>query len=245
MFRANLCDYNLTLQYPQPVPFSTLAYINGSNPISSNTESGKYKAKLTKQEFMLEAQNRFAAKLVKRDGAFSKRERIRAREAWERSLAGRANGTIDSWYGCDIYDEMLDYAINFTFPWSTTFLSRNFDHMLIADMYYRSEPELRRHFRYLRHPRCLEPRSAYGRFCLPQRFVPCHVSLKHISMLFCPDPQTRAAIHAPTSKDWVESTPYPFGNSKHAPAYPNSAFINPSIDYSSGDPSMFHPFFRV
>lgn len=66
---------------------------------------------------MLEAQNRFATKLTKRDGALSKRERIRAREAWKRSLAGRANGTIDPWYGCDLYDEMVDYAVNFTFPW--------------------------------------------------------------------------------------------------------------------------------
>ena len=31
---------------------------------------------------------------------------------------------------------------------------------------------------------------------------------------FCIDPRTRAAIHAPTSKDWVESINYPFGNSK-------------------------------
>jgi hypothetical protein len=32
-------------------------------------------------------------------------------------LAGRANGTIDPWYGCALYDEMIDYAFNFTSPW--------------------------------------------------------------------------------------------------------------------------------
>ena len=31
---------------------------------------------------------------------------------------------------------------------------------------------------------------------------------------FCIDPRIRAAIHAPTSQDWVESIKYPFGNSK-------------------------------
>ncbi|KAN0088673.1 Alpha/Beta hydrolase fold [Tylopilus felleus] len=110
-----LCGYNLTLQYPQPEPFPTLGYVPGNNPSSSAESAGKYRMKLTMKEFMLEAQDRFAAKLVKRDISLSKRERIRAREAWKRSLA---NGTIDSWYGCDLYDEMLDYAINFTFPWS-------------------------------------------------------------------------------------------------------------------------------
>ena len=73
---------------------------------------------------MEEVQDRFATKLTKRDGALSKRERNRAREAWKRNLSGRANETIDPWYGCDLYDEILDYAINFTFPWCTTFLLR-------------------------------------------------------------------------------------------------------------------------
>lgn len=92
--------------------------------------SGKYKVKFTKQEFMLEAQNRFANKLAKRDGALLKHERIRARDAWKRSLADRSNGSIDSWYGCDLYDEMLDYAINFTFPWCRTSRLRYFGHLL-------------------------------------------------------------------------------------------------------------------
>ena len=47
-----------------------------------------------------------------------------------RSLADRANGTIDPWYGCDLYDEMIDYAVNFTFPWCMTFLLRYFNHPL-------------------------------------------------------------------------------------------------------------------
>ncbi|KAF8141830.1 Alpha/Beta hydrolase protein [Boletus edulis] len=116
--QTSLCGYDLTLQYPQPEPLPTLTYVSGNNPISSNGSSMKYRTRLTKQELMQEAQDRFAAKLSKRDALFSKHERIRARKAWKRSLANRANGTIDPWYGCDLYDEMLDYAVNFTFPWS-------------------------------------------------------------------------------------------------------------------------------
>ena len=39
------------------------------------------------------------------------------RELAKRDLIGRANGTIDPWYGCFIYDEMIDYALNYTYPW--------------------------------------------------------------------------------------------------------------------------------
>jgi hypothetical protein len=64
-------------------------------------------------------------------------------------------------------------------------------------------------------------------------------------MLLRSDPQTRAAIHAPTSENWTEVIYYPFGNSTPTPVYPNSVFINSSIDYSNIDPSMFRPFFRI
>ncbi|KAG8220809.1 Alpha/Beta hydrolase protein [Butyriboletus roseoflavus] len=181
--QSSLCGYNLTLQYPQPEPFPTLTFIPGNNPLSTTASSGKYNSKLTKQEFMLEAQNRFAAKLTKRDGALSKRERIRARDAWKRSLAGRPNGTIDPWYGCDLYDEMLDYAVNFTFPWS---LSKSSGGMF--DVY--------------NVPDALSPEAPMD------------------ASVFLNDPQTRAAIHAPTSHNWSEGISYPFGNSKPAPTRP-------------------------
>jgi hypothetical protein len=40
---------------------------------------------------------------------------------WKRDLSGRANGTLDPWYGCDMFDELLDYALNFTQPWGEHF----------------------------------------------------------------------------------------------------------------------------
>lgn len=45
-------------------------------------------------------------------------ERIRKRDMWKRDLTGRSNDSIDPFYGCDLWDEMVDYAKNFTFPWS-------------------------------------------------------------------------------------------------------------------------------
>lgn len=38
-----------------------------------------------------------------------------------RDLSGRANGTIDPWYGCFLTSELEDYALNFSLPWSKFF----------------------------------------------------------------------------------------------------------------------------
>ncbi|KAI0744837.1 hypothetical protein C8Q76DRAFT_789312 [Earliella scabrosa] len=39
-------------------------------------------------------------------------------QQWKHNLSGRANGTIDSSYGCFLRDELIDYAVNLTFPWA-------------------------------------------------------------------------------------------------------------------------------
>lgn len=36
----------------------------------------------------------------------------------KRDLIGRANGTIDPYYLCDLRFEVIDYAFNFSLPWS-------------------------------------------------------------------------------------------------------------------------------
>lgn len=46
------------------------------------------------------------------------KKRSEFQNQWKRDLRGRANGTVDRWYGCDLLTEMVDYAINFSFPWS-------------------------------------------------------------------------------------------------------------------------------
>lgn len=183
-----LCGYNLTLEYPQNGHFPTLTYTVGENPNSSDmSASRRYKARqgqFSKKLFLAEMEQRYNARLAKRSTSLSKHERVRARDAWKRDLTGRASGTIDAWYGCDVYDEMLDYAINFTFPWS---LSKDSGGMF--DVY--------------NIPDALNPEAPMD------------------GSVFLNDPQTRAAIHAPTSMNWTESIYYPFGN-----------------DYANGDPSV-------
>ncbi|KAI9568045.1 alpha beta-hydrolase [Boletus coccyginus] len=128
--QSELCGYDLNLQYPQPAHFST---VNAPIPSGSMLSSRKYDAKLTKKRFAGELQDRIVAKLRRRgsEGALLEYgERHGARDMWKRDLAGRANGTIDPWYQCDLYSEMVDYAINFTFPWSS---GGEFDYYNIPD----------------------------------------------------------------------------------------------------------------
>lgn len=54
-------------------------------------------------------------------------ERLVKRDQWKRDLTGRANGTIDPYYQCDLFQEMVDYALNYSLPWSTFVLRIDFD----------------------------------------------------------------------------------------------------------------------
>ena len=68
--------------------------------------------------FVGEARDRLTAKLREWGESFLEHnEPRRARDVWKRDLAGRANGAIDPWYQWDLYSEMVDYAIDFPFPW--------------------------------------------------------------------------------------------------------------------------------
>ncbi|KAH0834745.1 Alpha/Beta hydrolase protein [Lanmaoa asiatica] len=163
--QSALCGYNLTLQYPQPEHFPTL---KAPLPFLSSGYSGTYDARFTLKRLVREVQDRFVTRLKVRDGSpLEHGQRLHARD-WKRNLAGRANGTIDPWYQCDVYSEMIDYAVNFTFPWSLDGLT--FDQYNIPD--------------------ALSPEA------------PTDASV------FLNDPRTRAAIHAPTSKDWIEVTQF-------------------------------------
>ncbi|GJJ10947.1 hypothetical protein Clacol_005176 [Clathrus columnatus] len=48
-------------------------------------------------------------------------DRAAALSEWkaQRGLPGRGNGVIDPYYECDLYAELVDWAVNFTEPWST------------------------------------------------------------------------------------------------------------------------------
>ncbi|KAF8590899.1 alpha/beta-hydrolase [Ramaria rubella] len=105
--QAHLCGLDVNLTYPQEKLIPTIILpvqpIFGVPSSSSNLQQELAKRAKTVSDLT-------SSKL-------SKRDRVRRRLQWKRDLSGRANGTIDLWYGCDLFDEMVDYALNFTFPW--------------------------------------------------------------------------------------------------------------------------------
>ncbi|TBU47608.1 alpha/beta-hydrolase [Dichomitus squalens] len=157
--QQHLCGYDLNLTYPQNGHFPTLQVVNPTDPASPLiTENFS-----NKRQFFRKTLTRLAVEadtLRKRDGELV---------PVKRDLSLRANGTIDSWYGCFIYDELIDYALNFSAPWSET---QGFDVYQVQD--------------------ALNPESPID------------------GSSFYNDPQMVAALHAPTSKQWAGSIPYPF-----------------------------------
>lgn len=112
--RHHLCGYDLNLTYPQNGTFPTLNYTSGQQAALNRVASHTTRAARSLKDTIVD-------KLTKRqstEGESTYVSRSAKRSEWKRDLSGRANGTIDSWYGCDIFDEMIDYAVNFTFPWS-------------------------------------------------------------------------------------------------------------------------------
>jgi len=107
--REHLCGYDLNLTYPQSGVLPTVVAIE---PNTASYIKKRYKTPFTK--------NTLKAKIVSRSTVLTKRslgnqEHAAARRQWKRDLP--SSGTINPWYGCDLLDEIVDYAINFTFPW--------------------------------------------------------------------------------------------------------------------------------
>ncbi|KAF7980975.1 hypothetical protein HWV62_35776 [Athelia sp. TMB] len=125
--QTHLCGYDLNLTYPQTAPFPSLVdppttVLDPNSPYytppttSNSTSSSNGTASVL-------ASRAAKAKMLKR--AMEQPATLRSRavgeraEQWKRDLAGRANGTLDTWYGCFLFEQMTDYAINFTFPFNT------------------------------------------------------------------------------------------------------------------------------
>lgn len=105
--REHLCGYDLNLTYPQNGHFPTLQFVNPSDPHRSEFQS-------------LAAKRQFFRKTLSKSvlAASANAKRSEEGAVAKRDLSMRANGTIDPWYGCFIYDEMIDYALNYSEPWS-------------------------------------------------------------------------------------------------------------------------------
>ncbi|KAJ6537847.1 alpha/beta-hydrolase [Mycena capillaripes] len=170
--QTHLCGFDLNLTYPQSGHFPTLNLVG---PTSNSVLSQSLFNPTEDRARTLHASvsSRFAE--VHGRDALSKRSDLHQRrkaenQQWKRDLSGRANGTIDPFYGCFLLDELIDYAVNFTFPWS----NGEFD---VYDVPDATNPE----------------------------------PFKNASTFFN-DNRTRAALHSPTSKDWIRNFNYPFGS---------------------------------
>ncbi|TCD69154.1 hypothetical protein EIP91_008631 [Steccherinum ochraceum] len=126
--QAHLCGYDLNLTYPQTSKFPTL------NPpdIPGGSDSKTFMtSKIKSKSALMEAAHARFAQHVSENQGLSKRELEEKRDLvaikrdeWlmeKRDLTGRGNdSTIDPFYGCLIYEEMIDYALNFSIPWNLT-----------------------------------------------------------------------------------------------------------------------------
>lgn len=115
--RSDLCGYNLTLTYPQNGHFKTL-----DGPISDLFQNAFSRLKPTARRVIFSKREMASAvqkRALEHPGGLQRREA--SRQQWKRDLSQRPNGTIDPYYGCALYDEMVDYALNFSLPWSRSF----------------------------------------------------------------------------------------------------------------------------
>ncbi|KIK64583.1 hypothetical protein GYMLUDRAFT_981785 [Collybiopsis luxurians FD-317 M1] len=113
--QEHLCGYDVNLTYPQKGIIPTI-----TDPFTTTSSFGadsRSQPKLSRRKLSKRALLAARSDLSTRDiVAQTKREEERA--LWKRNLIGRPNGTLDPTYGCFLWEEMTDYAQNFTFPWT-------------------------------------------------------------------------------------------------------------------------------
>ncbi len=135
--RSHLCGFDLNLTYPQNGHFPSL---NPQLPSNLDTKSIRTKKKtLIKQALMIDAQ-------MSKRGLEVDEVRMQKRDEWKREAQRRASGGIDPTYGCDLFDELIDYALQFSFPWGKSIIHICYatQSILILNMKPRGERHLRR-----------------------------------------------------------------------------------------------------
>lgn len=136
--RTHLCGFDLNLTYPQNGHFPTLNLVRPTEH-SALSQSLLNPTEDRARTLHESVSTRFSE--VNGRDAFSKRSDFHERrqaehQQWKRDLSGRANGTIDPFYGCSLLDELIDYAVNFTFPWSKYLSPKSYCILTHEDYYY-------------------------------------------------------------------------------------------------------------
>ncbi|KAH8832752.1 Alpha/Beta hydrolase protein [Flagelloscypha sp. PMI_526] len=167
----DICNYTLDIQYPQPEPLPYIPLV--LSPIRDIPFAMAEQRRMGKN-VMMEVRRRFSSL-----DEPVKREKIEARRLegglHRRDLSLRpSDGSLDLWYGCDLLDEFIDYAVNYTYPWNVT--DNYMDYYDIPDVLEYPNPWQDWNFEDILN-----------------------------------NPAWRAALHAPTCKDWVQSFEYTFG----------------------------------
>ncbi|THU97262.1 alpha/beta-hydrolase [Dendrothele bispora CBS 962.96] len=121
--QEHLCGYDVNLTYPQQgiIPTLTDPFTTGFvyGAVNGTTDFRQRSRSRLGYSNSLRFADRLSTTGQGRRSLHSPREvREEAARAWKRDLSARPNGTLDPFYGCFLFEEMVDYAINFTFPWS-------------------------------------------------------------------------------------------------------------------------------
>lgn len=103
------------MTYPQNGHFPTLQpQFNADEAFLTRRRQSK--ASVFKQLLKQDVKERRAG--VVRRSTPADEKRYEKRDQWKGDLTGRPNGTLDPWYQCDVYFAMVEYALNFSLPWS-------------------------------------------------------------------------------------------------------------------------------
>ncbi|TEB36635.1 alpha/beta-hydrolase [Coprinellus micaceus] len=111
--QSHLCNYDINLTYPQQ------GGVMPDLPVVQPRDRD-IPFQLTMNTFRQSTLFHTLAKRYDESDVQSleRRDREMGRELWKRDLSDRANGTLDPWYGCFLWDMVMDYALNFTYPFT-------------------------------------------------------------------------------------------------------------------------------
>ncbi|KZW00798.1 alpha/beta-hydrolase [Exidia glandulosa HHB12029] len=116
--KTHRCGYDLNLTYPQvggffPTLEATLPADEARRTYFKQLAQDKSRA-LHKRNWHTEIAERALSR-----PSLGKRDRVVKRDESKRvGRQRRDQGAVDPWYGCFLFEEMVDYALNFTFPWT-------------------------------------------------------------------------------------------------------------------------------
>jgi len=127
---------------------------------------GSSRTQLRYSSFASAFRSRLRTNLAGAPANLDKRKRELAQREWKRDLSTRPNGTIDPWYGCDLFDFVIDYALNYTYPWTNN-TPLGFDVGVVIDS---STHWVLTLFSGLQHPFGVGPTLFHRGIFFPQRY---------------------------------------------------------------------------